>query len=126
MNIFNLFPSSVKIAPQPDILKKTPETKPGICRCIIDVISTIALGIFYLASAWLSPFCFTVGFVVGAIYSEEVRKRIHRIFNTLSWTWLLPTAAVFYTFSWPAAITIQGFLAGLDLGSRWYQAAKES
>jgi hypothetical protein len=122
--MFNLFPMAANVTPKSDPKTKATDAAPkcNFCRCLIDVISKIALGIFYIASAWLSPFCFSVGFVVGAIYSEEVKKRITHVFNTISWTWLLPTAAVFYAFAWPYAITIQGFLAGLDLGARWCQA----
>ncbi len=128
MNADALFPClSRPLSSQSDPIKRKPEPSKSrpICSCIVDVISTIALGIFYLASAWLSPFFFSVGFVAGAVYSEEVKKRISQVFKSISWTWLVPTAAVFYALSWPAAITIQSFIAGLDLGSRWYQAARK-
>jgi hypothetical protein len=103
-------------------LKK--EIKPTFCTRITEVVSIIALGIFYIISAWFSPFLFTLGFFVGTFYSDEVQQRMTKVFKNMSWKWIIPTAALLYGLSWPAAITVQGFLAGLDLGARFSKAAQ--
>ncbi len=98
--------------------------KSSFCSRTVQVISYIALGIFYVISAWLSPFLFTIGFFAGVFYSEEVRKRMTNVFKNVSWKWIIPSAVLLYGLSWPATITIQGFLAGLDLGARFSMAAQ--
>jgi hypothetical protein len=110
--------------PKAQKLQHAEEKQCGACKTLIKIISAIALAIFYVISAWLSPFFFAVGFVAGAIYSDEVKKRVTHVFKNISWKWLVPTTAILYGLCWPAAITMQGFLAGLDLGARWSHAAR--
>lgn len=101
-----------------------PQENISCCSRLIEIISYIALGIFYLMAAWSSAFLFATAFFIGVFNSDEIRIRITEVFKRMSWKWILPTGFILYAIFLPATITMQGVLAGLDLGSRWAQWAK--
>lgn len=70
------------------------------------------------------PFLWTVSFYVGVFLYDHVKKRVTDVFNQMSWMWIIPTAGILYGLSWPATITMQAILSGLDMGSRWSYAAR--
>jgi hypothetical protein len=89
-----------------------------------NIANKVALVIFNAFSFWGSPFVYTMSFFVGVFAYDVVRERITKRFEGISWRWLIPTATLFYALAWPATLTAQAILIGLDAGSRWSYAAR--
>jgi len=89
-----------------------------------NIVSMVALIIFnYFTFKNGGPYFWTVSFIVGAIAYDLVKSRITDLFNRMSWMWIIPTTSILYGISWPATITMQAILTGLDMGARWSYAA---
>lgn len=97
---------------------------PSCCERLINIVSMVALTIFYAFSFWCSPYLFTISFFVGIFYSAEIKERISEVFDQMAWKWVIPTAGLLYWFALPATLTMQAVLAGLDMGARWSLAAR--
>ena len=100
------------------------QENPSCGERLINIVSMVALTIFYAFSFWCSPYLFTISFFVGIFYSAEIKERISDVFNQMAWKWIIPTAGLLYWFSLPATLTMQAVLAGLDMGARWSLAAR--
>lgn len=90
-----------------------------------NIVSAVALVTFNCFTFYNGgPFFWTVSFIVGIFVYDHVKKRITDVFNQMSWMWIIPTTGILYGLSWPATITMQAIISGLDMGSRWSYAAR--
>jgi hypothetical protein len=89
---------------------------------IVTAIALVAFNCFVFYNG--GPFFWTVSFFVGVFVYDHVKRRITDVFNQMSWMWIIPTTGILYGLSWPATITMQAILSGLDMGSRWSYAAR--
>jgi hypothetical protein len=90
------------------------------------VVSRVALIAFNLFAFWISPTCWTIGFFVGFIFSQETKERITDLFKSLSWKFIIPASGLLYWLSLPTMLVMQAALAGADFGSCLALTAKSS
>lgn len=104
----------------PSIFPKQSKKSPLVRAVHVLALITFNCFTFYNGGPWF----WTVGFFAGVFAYDLVKNRITDVFARMHWMWILPTTGALYALSWPATITMQAILTGLDMGSRWSFAAQ--
>lgn len=90
-----------------------------------NIINAVAISVFAAFTFTNGgPYFWTVSFFVGAFAANFVKVNISDVFSEMSKMWVIPTTLILYSISWPATLTMQAILSGLDMGYRCSYAAR--